>query len=1433
MNNYSRRQFLKDSSLVAISISPLVSSILFVGCDKKFKSSDYKSIKAFRLTIPETLFNAEFYFINCAQDGNRIYAEYTQEECYMVVRLPQQHIAEQNFDIKDTVTKAASAIAGYSYLTFRIVFTPGKANTYISLKTGSDYIEILDWNNDNKERNYSFRLVVKKGHTHSLFEKYPNPSYRKNTTTEHRDTLIFENKVDSDNTYPLNYRKQDLLETFDSSLFPKVDSQPITAIEAPWRLILSPMLSDEKKYIFSWEFSKKPIISDDVTYAELWMATLIIKDNPGYKEEKEKTEEDKISNSDSAKVEDLEKKIKAIELMIIGSPDLVEVKDTLEVHGSDSLLVHKPISDISAFKEIVDTTTVDMFSNKILPERKDRVDLVTLYIRYKLLARTDKISFTPFGISTYIDFKNNDTANNGISLIGWKHLISFGRDEEVEVLRLIIDKLFGHKMIHITSTKRTTENGKSFLRNIEYIMPLEIEKDYSTHEDYETDDSSANKSKISKFNFPFKKAVFIDKEPKKIAGLTDPIYDNKTKVEFISSKPDEGKEYIYIPLEENGNPVKFEYLVTDWDDNMFKVSKSIEAISYDLLKDAYSASDKSLGDNKAQIINDFFNPPTDKLSEIDQLLKDNKTASTQLVTLQDELNTNYNIEKISETINEIKRLAALPKEASDTISQLTKRYRNNVRDFKAQVDSIYSNKLNGIEIVPTIDSSYNIIKDKIEAAVSHFDTTSFDSTIFNNDNIAKTKLQEIKNSIDTFEVKIEDAFGSTQAGLQNKFLKIKSDIENILNKYLWYDLFTIDNIIKDKDADLKGRLAILIKTATDLNDKISNIPGAINLYRNKIAYAVNDAETEVKSGISKTETIASENISKLETEFIAFKGKLKTDTNDVIDFFNEFASIPQLDVAKVYIDKINKIVNDEIPLNIKYAEDYVKNQVDLIKMEVTSNASKVFANVYENSRELVRTEMRKFSKDLGGIVNPELPVELLTALKHPKASQDVINDLSGNLPDEIKKSIEDAKKYEKQLIFISEEAKNTFNDLKQFRFQPADFFKALEAKILGSIRLKDILGIDFSIPNVTYLEKEKKVAYNFITDKIVEKDLGLIKFIPNANQKNESTKLQVYADKSWDNAGDYNSFSRLNNFAISIKPLGGDLLKVLFSEIKISSSSQRPKDISVKIDDVKFDGVLNFLAVLAEKIKMPGTGMRIIPSFKGIEIGYSLPLPSISSPGFNFSNIKLDLALHIHFPNSQEVKPITISIGLNRPDDKFLLSVGIYGGRGHFVLEATPNKVVSIDTAFEFGGIFALDINIAKGQAFLMVGIRYQKDNLTGVVILTGYLTCGGSMTVYGFITIGVLFIMLLEYNISDNTIIGEAAVSYSIKIGFFKKSFTLHYRKVMKGTERTENRPQAQTLGFGGSYSNDNSEDGRDLRSFDKYYTEKEWEEYLSYFEI
>ncbi|HXS55131.1 MAG TPA: hypothetical protein VN726_03340, partial [Hanamia sp.] len=86
---------------------------------------------AFRLTDQNSLLNLEYYFINCDYhpSSNRIWAKYGPHENYMIVRLPQQHIAEQSFSEKDingnliTDFKAATYISGYSYLVFRILFS--------------------------------------------------------------------------------------------------------------------------------------------------------------------------------------------------------------------------------------------------------------------------------------------------------------------------------------------------------------------------------------------------------------------------------------------------------------------------------------------------------------------------------------------------------------------------------------------------------------------------------------------------------------------------------------------------------------------------------------------------------------------------------------------------------------------------------------------------------------------------------------------------------------------------------------------------------------------------------------------------------------------------------------------------------------------------------------------------------------------------------------------------------------------------------------------------------------------------------------------------------------------------------------------------------------------------------------------------------------
>jgi hypothetical protein len=98
----------------------------------------------------------------------------------MIVRLPQQHIAEQSFDEdKYAGATAQVRIAGYSYLVFRILFPKDpiiswntKTESRLFTKEDGRYTDIhlttdslLEWGNERK-----FRLVVRQDMVESIFE---------------------------------------------------------------------------------------------------------------------------------------------------------------------------------------------------------------------------------------------------------------------------------------------------------------------------------------------------------------------------------------------------------------------------------------------------------------------------------------------------------------------------------------------------------------------------------------------------------------------------------------------------------------------------------------------------------------------------------------------------------------------------------------------------------------------------------------------------------------------------------------------------------------------------------------------------------------------------------------------------------------------------------------------------------------------------------------------------------------------------------------------------------------------------------------------------------------------------------------------------------------------------------------------------------------
>ncbi|HEX8015263.1 MAG TPA: hypothetical protein VF465_08510 [Flavobacterium sp.] len=1130
------------------------------------------------------------------------------------------------------------------------------------------------------------------------------------------------------------------------------------------------------------------------TTAELWTAILTVEED----EEFAKREKRRIIQDRSLLHTSLNQEIKAIELMLLGSPDY-------------------PTPDLNIdlqFKINAPVPTHNHTTYQVLPSSIDRKRLVELYIKYKLLARTDKLMFSPLGISSFIELKNtkiDTTTKFDNPIYSWKQLISFGRDEEVEIVELIIDKEFGHKYLHIKSTKRRTRKGISFLEYREYVMPLDKLINYESH--INDRDAITGNVLVSKFQSPFSTVEIKELKPKRIV----PLGNNWTTLGIANYRKDftgysyidpndktgqniltNGTSTVYYPIDFYSLvPVTFEYEAIDWQGQKVKFNKHIQA-----LQESFNYALKSVSGTKFTLddINNFFDG-----GNLGQFY--------------------YNLATIKDKI----------KDSNDKIKdQWSKYYQRNIALIKIvehkylkDIRTLAKNSNFVIDSLPGLKSFIEKLKEAHSEIKNSSTELIFSSSLFGKlttDEIYKLKtdfsavVNQINIAIQIKYTKIEDLI-QLNAILVNEIKKISSVdyLYSVFSKTNLYEEMYKGNILLSELIDYGNQLRFGVNTANDLLDisaQVAAMPdiddfhniidrqllNTIDIYQQKIAFTAKNIENEF-------EEIKEDTISNLHTEYLLFRGKLTTLEDKSIAFFEQYSSIAQLERAQTYVDSLNKIVNEQIPVTFKYAKEYVNSQVETIKFDVEKNAAKVYAEVTLASQDYLKGQLRKVAAEMGGYINPEMPVEYLTYLKDPKKlSSSISKELRQSIPHELSAMYKDTKDAYNDLVFISGQAKDAWNEARQIR--PEDFFKNLEAKILGSIELKDILGFDFELPRMSVVKSEsgipEKIVYNFVTDKIREMDIGTVKFY--AKNKGKRSFFQVYMEKGITSPKQYNSFTKLENFSIGLKPFGPEILTILFSKLEVSASNRGSKKTHVEIDDIKFGGPLDFVGKLAESLKIPDTGLRIKPSLKEIEIGYLYTMPSIETPSFNLANLKFDLGLNIPLPNPLSKSPpeeLITTFSINRPEDKFLVTAGIFGGRGYFVIQATPKKLVNIDASMEYGGYFGINLGIAKGFVFLFFGLRFQSRQINGIndVQLTAYIICSGGVTVFGYISVSVTFLLLLNYNIKSNVLFGSASVSYSIKIGFFKKSFTLRYSKTLVGSKGKKIDPNTEQITFVGEF--------------------------------
>jgi hypothetical protein len=256
----------------------------------------------------------------------------------------------------------------------------------------------------------------------------------------------------------------------------------------------------------------------------------------------------------------------------------------------------------------------------------------------------------------------------------------------------------------------------------------------------------------------------------------------------------------------------------------------------------------------------------------------------------------------------------------------------------------------------------------------------------------------------------------------------------------------------------------------------------------------------------------------------------------------------------------------------------------------------------------------------------------------------------------------------------------------------------------------------------------------------------------------------------------YDIEGRLKQFALEFVKA----ITLKFASLSFRAMSGKKMDVSADGMDLQFEGPLKFVNTL--KNILPADGFSDPPyldvTASGIRAGYTLGVPSVGVGVFSIQNINLSAGLSLPFVD----QPLGVRFAISERHKPFLVTVALFGGDGFFAVGLNAHGIEQIEAAIEFGGNISLNLGVASGGVYVMAGIYF--GMVGNEVKLTGYLRCGGYLSVLGLISISVEFYLGFTYREKGNggEAWGQASLTVCVKVAFFSKSVILTVERKFAG---------------------------------------------------
>lgn len=372
-------------------------------------------------------------------------------------------------------------------------------------------------------------------------------------------------------------------------------------------------------------------------------------------------------------------------------------------------------------------------------------------------------------------------------------------------------------------------------------------------------------------------------------------------------------------------------------------------------------------------------------------------------------------------------------------------------------------------------------------------------------------------------------------------------------------------------------------------------------------------------------------------------------------------------------------------------------------------------------------------------------------------------------------------------------------------FNPADFFSA-DATILGKVRIIDILqgvlGVG-DVPAVLSTLLDFADGPNELTQTIDWKTRalkrlslgGFFEFIPLPEAELE-IHGSFFAYVPPVVPPTFSMGGEVRNVSIAIN-VGVGGVGVEFNRVSYRAGSDGSSQFDVDLGDIRFTGALAVVQQLAETLKSFQKG-----SVAGLEYELKpdgllvrtppLELPTIPLGAFTLANLSIGSWLKLPF----RAQPVEIGAFFSRPEAPFQVTVGIFGGQGYFMvaIDADQKGIRYLAASVEFGALKELSFGPAHGKVYVLGGVYYgiTVSGNQKITVFRAFVRAGGEVDVLGLISMCIDVYVGLEARDDgvQSSLIGEATLTVSFKIGFFEKSATLR---------RTERFAGSQTGGGGG----------------------------------